>query len=156
MQDSNARRFLHNLYLRQLKTRCVKYAIPFELWRGKRHVYTVYFTSNSLKGCDLMKSCAWKVEPSGSYAFRGSSDQLPLFGLSTDELAGQLVRRFGKQPTPIEEVESFVMGDGTIFHKGQLRNMTLRKLEREGRLAVTRPNGKQGFPNYSGVIVRFL
>ena len=139
MQDSGARRFLHDLYLNQLKTRCVNYAIPFELWRGRRHVYTVYFASNSLKGCNLMKSCAWKVEPSGSYAFRGSSDQLPLPGLSTDELAGQLRRHFGKQPTPIEKIERFVMGDGTIFHKGQLRMMTLRRLEREGRLDVVRP-----------------
>ena len=72
MKESDAKKqFLHNLFSKQLKRPGASYVVSFELWRGNRHIYTIYFTSNNLKGCDLMKQAIWKVEPTGSYAFQG-------------------------------------------------------------------------------------
>ena len=130
--------------------------VPFELWKANRHIYTIYFTSASLKGCDLMKASIWMVEPSGSYAFRGHAGQHRiLFETDTEPLVSQLRSRFRSEPTPIEKIEEFVMSDSTIFHKGHLRRFTLQKLEREGRVTVIRPGGGRGFPTNRGVVVQF-
>ena len=157
MDEEVAKKFLHALFLEQLKSNGAKFAIPFELWRGSRHVYTIFFVSNSLKGCNLMKASIWRIEPSGTFSFRGRSDQLRIsFDTDTEPLVGELRRHFGNRPTPVEQIEDFVMGDGTIFHQGHLRNKTLRRLEREGRLTVSRPNGGSGFPRSRGIVVQFV
>ena len=157
MEESDAKkRFLHDLFSVQLKIHGAVYVVPFELWKGNRHIYTIYFTSGSLKGCNLMKTAIWKVEPTGSYAFRGHSDQLRiLFETNTEPLAIQLRNQFGNETTPIEKIDEFVMGDKTIFHTGHLRNSTLRPLEREGRISVNRPLGGRGFPSGKGISIRF-
>ena len=69
----------------------------------------------------------------------------------------KLRNKFGNNPTPIERIEEFVMGDETIFHKGHLRKETLSPLEREGRITVERPVRvrKGSFPLKKGVVVTF-
>ena len=42
-----------------------------------------------------------------------------------------------------------------MFHKGQLRQKTLRPLEKDGRISVSRPQGVREFPNGKGIKVRF-
>lgn len=156
MEETDAKLFLHNLFSNQLKLHGAQYVVPFELWNESRHVYTIYFTSGSLRGCDLMKASIWKVEPSGSYAFRGHAGQLRiLFQTDIEPLVSELKSRFGSTSAPIEKLDEFMMSDRTIYHKGHLRRMTLQKLEREGRISVVRPCGGRGFPCNKGVVVRF-
>ena len=157
MEESDAKKqFLHSLFAKQLKEHGAAYVVPFELWKGNRHIYTIYFTSGSSKGCNLMKESIGKVEPSGSYAFRGHAGQLRmLFETNTEPLAKQLKDQFGDKSTPIERIEEFVMGDSTIFHKGHLRRITLQRLEREGRITVKRPGGGRGFTSGRGIQIRF-
>ena len=156
MVEAEAKPFLHDLFSSQLKRHGARYVVTFELWRGHRHIYTVYFTSGNLRGCDLMKAAIWKVEPSGSYTFRGTAGQLRMsFETDTGPLANELQCRFGGQPAPIEAIERFVMSDKTMYHRGHLRQKTLQKLEREGRITVVRPCGGRGFPCNQGVVVHF-
>lgn len=157
MAESDAKKkFLHDLFSRQLKTHGARYVVPFELWRGRRHIYTLYFVSGSLKGCDLMKASIWKVDPTGNFTFRGYvAGQSMLFQPSTEPLADQLRDEFGDDWMPVEQIEDFVMGDRTMFHKGHLRQKTLRRLESEHRIDVTRPRGGRGFPSGRGIKVRF-
>ena len=158
MEESDAKKqFLHNLFSKRLKTRGASYVVSFELWRRNRHIYTIYFATNDLKGCDLMKKAIWKVEPSGSYAFHGHAGQLRLlFQANTRPLAKQLKDRFGDRWTPIERIEEFVMGDETIFHKGHLRRKTLQPLEKSRRIIVRRPGNARGFKSGKGIKIRFL
>ena len=73
MEDESVRKqFLHALFSTQLKAHGAKYVVPFELWNGNRHVYTLYFATGDLKGCDLMKASTWKVDPTGSFSFRAA------------------------------------------------------------------------------------
>lgn len=103
-----------------------------------------------------MKSSIWKFDPSGSFSFRGyAAGQLTLFGPQTDRLARQLRETFGTQWTPMEQIETFVMGDRTPFHKGQLRRDTLQPLERAGEIDVQRPQGGRGFAVGKGIKLRF-
>ena len=157
MEESDAKkRFLHDLFARQLKEHGASHVIPFEMWKGNRHVYTIYFASGSPKGCNLMKQVIWKVEPSGSYAFRGHAGQARvLFDANTDPLAKQLKSEFGNIPTPIEDIEKFVMSDRTIYHLGHLRQKTLQPLERARNISVVRPLGGRGFPSNRGIKIAF-
>ena len=72
-----------------------------------------------------------------------------------EPLAKQLHDHFGSAPTPIEDIEQFVMSDATIFHKGQLRQKTLTRLEKESRVSVHRPQGGRGFPLGRGITIQF-
>ena len=157
IEDETARKqFLHHLFAAQLRQHGAKYVLPFELWKGGRHIYTLYFTTGNIKGCDLMKSCIWKFDPSGRFSFRGyAAGQLTLFGPETSGLARQLRETFGTEWTSIEDVEEFVMGDGTPFHKGHLRRATLQPLERDGEIDVSRPQGGRGFPVGKRIKLRF-
>lgn len=150
------KKYLHDLFKKQLKKHGAKHVVFFELWNGNRHIYTIYFTTGHLKGCNLMKQAIWKADPSGDYKLRGyAGNQRLLFDTSTEPLAAQLRDHFGDGPTPIEDIEAFVMSDETMFHTGQLRRGTLQRLEKEKRIAVTRPQGGRGFANGKGIKVRF-
>ena len=154
--EADRKQFLHSLFGDQLRRHGAKYVLSFELWKGDRHVYTLYFTTGNIKGCDLMKSCIWKFDPSGTFSFRGyANGQLTLFGPQTERLARQLRKTFGAQWTPIEQIEKFVMGDDTPFHKGHLRQHTLQPLERAGEIDVLRPQGGRGFAVGKGIKLRF-
>lgn len=157
MNDEEARKlYLHDLYKTQLKAHGAEHVVSFELWNRSKYVYTIYFASGSLKGCDLMKQSIWKVDPTGGYKPRWyTGRQQMLFDTSTEPLVEQLRDRFGHRPTPIEDIEAFVMSDETIYHKGHLRRKTLGPLEKEGRISVSRPLGARGFTNGKGIKVRF-
>lgn len=150
--------FLHNLFKAQLKEHGAKQVVYFELWRGNRHVNTIYFATGSLKGCNLMKQAIWKADRSGDYRTRGYAGTQPLlFEPTTDPLAAQLRVRFGHELVSVEDVEAFVMSDETKFHKGQLRRDTLQRLEKQGKVAVFRPSAvRGGFASGKGIKIRFL
>lgn len=154
--ETERKQFLHRLFAAQLKRHGARYVIPMELWKGNRHVYTLYFATGSPKGCDLMKKSIWKVDPSGGFSFHGyAAGQTMLFGTDTEPLANQLKERFAHDWVPVERLDDFVMSDETPYHSGLLRQNTLRRLEAEGRLDVQRPRGGRGFTANRGVLVRF-
>ncbi len=154
--EPERKQFLHGLFAAQLKQHGARYVIPLELWKGNRHVYTLYFATGSPKGCDLMKRAIWKVDPSGGSSFRGyAAGQTTLFGTDTEPLARQLQANFGGGWVSVEQLDAFVTSDQTPYHSGLLRLATLRRLEAAGRLEVQRPQGGTGFPANRGVRVRF-
>ena len=154
--ETQRKQFLHSLFADQLKQHGARFVIPFELWKGNRHIYTLYFATGSLKGCDLMKKSIWKVDPSGGFSFRGyAAGQTSLFGTDTKPLADQLRARFDRSWIAVERLDDFVMSDETPYHSGLLRQRTLRRLELEDQLDVHRPHGGRGFPANRGVRVRF-
>ena len=156
MEAAESKQFLHGLFKERLKVHGAKYVLPFELWRGERHIYTLYYATQNLKGCDLMKSVMWKCAPAGDYRWRGRQGMQPqLFDTDIKPLAKQLREEFSGRWVTIEEVEKYVMSDATLFHKGQLRNRTLKPLEKKGLLTVHRPNGGRGFTSNKGIQVWF-
>ncbi len=155
-EGPSKKQFLHDLFRTQLKRHGAKQVLSFELWKGRRHVYTLYFATNSLKGCDLMKASIWKVDDSGGYAFRSGIAGTPsLFETDTRPLAQQLRGEFGTDWVKVEDFDKFVMSDRTHFHKGHLRRETLRPLERKGEISVLRPQGVKGFPAEKDIKIRF-
>ena len=160
MSESTEKKlFLHSLFHDSLKSNGAKYVVSFELWKGGRHEYTMYFATNHEKGCNLMKQSIWKVIPDGSYEFRGyNQNQMVLFKPNADTapLAEQLKQKFGGVQTRIETIERFVMTDETVFHTGHLRQKTLQPLEKAGRIEVERPSGVRGFQSGKNITIKFL
>ena len=155
-ETDQKKQYLHDLFKAQLKEHGAKQVVFFELWNGNKHMYTIYFASGSLEGCNLMKQAIWKTDRSGSYRVRGYAGSQPmLFETDTEPLAKQLQDRFVNRLTPVEDIEAFVMSDETMFHKGHLRIKTLQPLEKESRITVSRPQGGRGFTNGKGIKVRF-
>lgn len=155
-EGDERKRFVHELFREQLKKNGAKFVVPFGLWRGGRHVYTIFFCTGNRTGCNLMKESIWSTAPQGAYDLRvRASEQRMLFDTNTEPLARQLEDTFLGQWVPIETVERFVMGDETLFHKRHLRRKTLQPMLRDGRIE-RRPEGASSFSNGRGIEIRFL
>jgi len=53
--SKRTRNFYYTLYRSQLKKNGAKYVVHFELYEGNRHVYTIFFGTQHLDGCDRMR-----------------------------------------------------------------------------------------------------
>jgi len=127
-------RFLHDLYLRQLRRSAnVRYVRSFEM-RNENDVtdYFLFYCTNSLKGLQKMKEAMWRVDESGEFKFSDATDpnQLVLFAkeLHCDLLERQILTRFGGVETTVGEVEKFVLAE-TAFRETHYKVQVLRKLE---------------------------
>ena len=155
------RRFLHDLYLKQLKT-VAKYARSFEMLnQGNRTDYFLFFASNNLRGLEKMKESMWRVDPDGQFQFSDFttdvSDQLLLFKNEPDydTLRSMIRSRFGGREVEIVQLGDWVISE-TPFLRTHIKTKVLAPMEKEGALSV--PNPKQGrrsctYPE--GTVVRF-
>lgn len=147
MPESDSRRqFFYDLYTRQLKHAGANHVLWFELFNGNRHVYTVFFATKHLRGCDRMKEAMWRVAPDGAFEFRGSnSGQLSLPELMSAnllELKRELRREFGgRADVPIETMQDWIQSDQTDFYSAHLKR-TLREMEAENELSARSVNAK--------------
>ena len=131
--------FLFELYEDKLRQAGASQVVHFQMYKGNQLVYSIFFGSNSLKGCDEMKKQIWSVTDS-TYSFRDKHRNQMSLGLATIDynvLRRQLQEYFAdKGPVDIAEVTNFVMSDQTIFHTGHLKQRTLAPMEKEGELTV--------------------
>lgn len=133
------RKCFYNLYERQLRAAGARYVVHFDLYKGHRLIYSIFFATRHELGCDRMKAAIWKIVPEGGYEFRGThADQLTL-GLEPDfePLRRQLQAKFGDgEWYQVEQLETFMKTDTTDYHSGQLRKEALVPLEVEGFIEV--------------------
>lgn len=153
------REFFYHLYTEQLRKAGARHVVRFELCKGRRVIYAVFFATQHPKGCDRMKQAIWKVAPWGDYAFRGTrSGQLPL-GLPNQDfkpLQEALCQKFGGRGwVKIEKIEEFVASDATDFHTGQLRRGALKPLEQSGKIEVRSPRERK-YTYPKGTYIQFL
>lgn len=150
--------FVYTRFEGRLRQAGAKYVLVFDLWEGGNHIYSLFFASKGIKGCDVMKQAIWNVDPTGSYSFRGKNPgQLPLdMVFSPRGLEDDLRQEFGADWIPIEVADEFVQSDRTRFHSGQLRKQTLVPLEKAGVIEVARPKGARLFAPGRGIEFRFV
>jgi three-Cys-motif partner protein len=159
ISDSGKRKkFLFDLYINQLKKAGCKYVVNFDLYEGNRHVYTIFFGTQHLKGCDEMKKAIWKIVPSGNYRFVGTnSPQLTLSINSPnyDPLKKILQDRFiGKGWIGIEEIIDFVVSDETDYHSGQVKTTVLKPMEKNKEIECK--DRTRDFTYPEGTKIKFL
>lgn len=127
-------RFLHDLYLQQLRTDAkMGYVRSFEM-RNERDVtdYFLFYATNSPLGLKKMKEAMWKVDESGEFSFSDATnpDQFVLFEKRPrfELLRAQIVERFAGREATVEEVERFVIAD-TAFRETHYKVQVLNPLE---------------------------
>jgi hypothetical protein len=138
------------------------YVLRFGLWQRGRHVYTLFFGTCNLRGCEVMKDAMWDVAGDGSYRFNGLHRYQPL--LLDQSSAGNFVGlekdltvKFGYDRwVSIEELENFMKGDQTLFRKAHLRDKVLKPLQNQRKLEVHNQARRGQFPLWKDIRVRFL
>lgn len=127
-------RFLHDLYLRQLKQAAgAKYVRSFEM-RNERDVvdYYLFHATNHILGLARMKEAMWKVDETGEFLFSDATDpgQLVLFEKEPrfEFLRNQILERFVGRVASVREVEEFVLAE-TAFRERHYKVQVLKPLE---------------------------
>lgn len=154
----NFKEYVYTRFEQRLRDAGAKYVLVFDLWNGGNHIYSLFFATKGVKGCDVMKQAIWNVDPTGSYSFRGKNpEQLSLYMIfSPNGLEDDLRWEFGTDWITVEDADEFIQGDRTRFHSGHLRKQTLVPLEKSGAIEVARPKGARLFASGRGIKFRFV
>jgi hypothetical protein len=154
------RRFIHSLYLNQLRT-AAKYVRSFEMLNdGNKTDYFLFFATNSLKGLEKMKEAMWAVDPSGTFQFSDYTDSLGQVSLFASEPEYDALRKMitaeysGKQ-IEITALEDWVIAE-TPFLPRHIRKNVLDPMVNEGGVSIrkAKPNRRKGtYPE--GTILKF-
>lgn len=150
-------RFLHDLYLKQLREEAsVRYVRSFQMRNKTDRVdYYLFYGTNNLTGLSRMKDAMWRVDPLGEFSFSDATDenQIILFG---DEPRFEILRQqiaacFAGRETTVKQVEEHVLAQ-TAFLKSHYKRQVLKPMEAEGVLEVIcapskRPAGTFGDPS---------
>ena len=132
-EPRNRKRFLHDLYYRQLRDGVgAKYVRSFEMRNNRDRVdYYLFYATNSILGLSRMKDAMWKVDERGEFSFSDATDpnQAVLFGNEPrfDLLERQLLAHFAGREASVEEIEEYVLVE-TAFRKAHYRRV-LKSLE---------------------------
>ena len=162
---SRRNRFLHGLYLEQLReSASAKYVRSFEM-RNERDVvdYYLFYATNSILGLKRMKEAMWRVDEAGEFRFSDATNpaQLVLFEKTPqfEVLKGQLLARFGGGVASVKEIEEFVLAE-TAFRETHYKRQVLKPLELANPPAITAvepPAGRRrGTYAQSTLRLRFL
>ena len=157
MSSEELKEYVYSRFEQRLRKAGAKYVLVFDLWKEGRHIYSLFFATKGIKGCDIMKQVICKLDVTGSYSFRGSRPGQSQLDMTFDSsrLEDDLRAEFNLDWVAIEQAEEFVRGDKTRFHSGHLKKQTLVPLERAGSIVVERPDGVRGFQTGKGIRFRF-
>src|SRR5690606_28130779 len=97
-------------------------AVHFDLYRGNRHVYGIFFATQSWLGTDKMKAAIWKINPDGTFKIRGGQDtELDLATPNFAPLAAAIEQHFANKWVTPAEIAQYVGSDATDYHSGQFK-----------------------------------
>jgi three-Cys-motif partner protein len=126
-------RFLHDLYMRQLKNVAgARYVRSFQM-RNDRDVidYYLFYATNSLRGLSKMKDAMWKVDESGEFRFSDATDpsQLVMFEKEppTERVRAVVAEHFAGKNVTVAQVKEWVVGE-TAFREAHVKG-ALKALE---------------------------
>jgi hypothetical protein len=153
-------RFIHDLYLKQLR-KVARYVRSFQMLNmGNRVDYFLFFATNSLKGLEKMKEAMWKADPRGEFQFSDYTDSSKQFNLFSDEpdydaLRRLIIGKYSCKLVSIEELSDWVVAE-TPFLRTHIKKPVLVPMEAEGvvSLSITKVGRKKGtFPD--GTTLKF-
>jgi three-Cys-motif partner protein len=125
---SDRNRFLHDLYLRQLREAArARYVRSFQMRNATGLTdYYLFYATNNLLGLQKMKEAMWRVDEGGEFTFSDATDadQLVLIGREPrfDVLAKQLQDNFRGRAIARSEIEKFVLAE-TAFRETHYRRV---------------------------------
>jgi hypothetical protein len=162
MDGQERLRFLHDLFVEQLKGECgLRYVRSFEIvTAAKNSGYTLFFGTNHEVGLERMKSAMWSIDPVEGRSFRDTTapEQDVLFKAEVDTgpLRGAIRDHFGDEPFSIEELETFTLV-GTPFLPKHLRKTILKPMEADDELEIVKAkDGRKKGTYPEGTVMRFV
>lgn len=154
-------RFIHDLYLKQLR-KVAKYVRSFQMLNmGNRVDYFLFFATKNLKGLEKMKEAMWKADPRGEFQFSDYTDALKLTNLFPDEpdygaLRKLILGTYSGKLVSIEELGDWVVAE-TPFLRTHIRKVLVPLEKTEGGVSVVNPKpGRRPFTYPDGTILKFL
>ena len=158
--SQDGRKALYGMYRQRLKDAGAKQVLSFNVYKGMRLIYSIFFATQSLKGCDKMKQAIWKIDPFGGFSFQGEMNTEPiLVGIDTPDytpLRTALTNHFKNNGwIRISDVLNFVKSDKTSFHSNQVKRPVLRPMEDEGLIEVAPQSRRRKGTYPDGCLIRF-
>jgi three-Cys-motif partner protein len=157
---SQRRKAIHDIYLKQLKTRAT-YVHSFEMLnKGNSTDYFLFFATNNLKGLEKMKEAMWKVDGTGSFQFSDHADARGMTSLFSAHpnlvpLREVILKKFKGQQVRIESLRDWVIAE-TEFLPKHLKVPILAPMEHAGELSVVSPAPRRRKGTFSpGTILKF-
>lgn len=154
-------RFIHDLYLRQLRT-VATFVRSFQMLNmGNRVDYFLFFATNNLKGLEKMKESMWKADPRGEFQFSDYTDSSKQSNLFQDEpdyprLRELIVNNYSGKRTSIEELGDWVVSE-TPFLRTHIKRQILAPMEVEGVVSVLSPKAGRKKGTFSeGTVLQFV
>lgn len=144
------RKFLTSLYKSQLKKAGATQVLHFDLCNGNRHVYTIFFATKHIKGCEKMKNAIWQSIPDGSYIFKGGTTQT-LFDIKKPDyrpLHELLCRQYGGSFVSIEEVTELIASDRTDYPTDGLKTNYFKVFEQMQKIEYQHPERRKKALSY--------
>ncbi len=132
LRGDNRKTFLHDLYLKQLRTVCrFDFVRSFEMidQRRNRTAYFLMYGTRHHRGLQVMKDAMWAVDPVSGARFSGSAGaQQMLFSPepNLEPLRTALINRFASRTVTVERIERFIIEDTdykTTHYKSVLRDL---------------------------------
>jgi three-Cys-motif partner protein len=157
---SNERRtYLLNLYKQSLRTIAnIKYVYHFSMFdQFDTLLYWLIFSTNNLKGLEIMKTAMWKVDNTGEFKFsdKDASEQLLLLNKTYDDdwLSDKLCESLAGKELTIFQIREYVLIDTPCYKFKE----ALKILEKKDKIKVTNtpPKRKRGTYSNDEIRVRF-
>ena len=154
------KRFLHDLYLRQLRETCdFRFVRSFEMvnQRRNRTAYYLMYGSRHHRGLQVMKDAMWALDPIAGARFTGfAGDQQMLFQPQPNfsPLRSAILAQFAGQTVRVEKIEEYVI-ESTDYKASHYKTQVLKPAEDEGLIVCLSERKKRGtYP--LGTILRFM
>jgi len=133
--------------------------VHFELYEGNRLIYSIFFGTKHVMGCDRMKQAIWKVAPFRDFAFIGVRTTQLTLGIENpnfEPLKEFIIKQLrGKGWIRIEEIHDFVSSDATDYHSGQYKNV-MKELERNKQIEVDENTRRRRFRYPEGTKLKII
>ena len=153
------KQFYYALYEKKLREAGANHVIHFELYEGNRLIYSIFFGTKHVIGCDRMKQAIWKIAPFGDFSFRSVRTYQLTLGLEEPDfepLKDSIINKFREQDwIRIEEIHEYVSSDATDYHSGQYKQV-LKELEQNEQIEVDKNTRKRKFTYPDGTRLRII
>lgn len=130
-----------SIYLQALRERAgAKFVYDFAM-RGPDHrlIYWLFFSTNNVKGLEVMKKAMWKVDPTGRFEFSDrDAQQGMLLRYTQSMLANDLSKRLEGQSLTAEQLKEHVLTQTPEYRYDE----AIRELKQMNRVKEQRRDGK--------------
>lgn len=147
------------LYHKQLQDYAeIKYVRSFELKRGNRPSYYLFFGTNNIKGLEKMKDAMWRVDPSGNYCIVDNYyGKETLFQPEPDY--GQLIKliqeEFSEKIINVNELFEWILAE-TAFRKVGVKQKVLRPMEENNKLKVIKSSRLRSYTYPDDTVIEII